>query len=275
MLRVVVDQIDSDFKQARELILEIARQLDERKLCERNQISRTIKKILKDKIKEGKVTEKWIEECLAPEYKRQYTKSEPSSLSKQQPKQQMIKVSTEGKQVSAEQQDDDKVIDRSTEGHTSNKSESANKLKQQNVIPPAAGELEAVKENDDTVTAGQVLTIDDEYDTLMPAMSDLEYGSLKSSIQEHGQSFPIVVNQDGVILDGHYRDKACYELGIKPSVLVRQFENRLQEKKFIVESNLNRRHLNEFQRIELEIKLESIESELAKERQSDPDKIGA
>jgi hypothetical protein len=53
-LRVVVDQIDSDFKQARELILEIARQLDERKLCERNQISRTIKKILKDKIQEGR-----------------------------------------------------------------------------------------------------------------------------------------------------------------------------------------------------------------------------
>ena len=74
-LMVVVDQIDSDFKQPRELILEIARQLDEGRLCERNQISRTIKKILKDKIEEGKVTEKWIEECLAPEYKRQYTKS--------------------------------------------------------------------------------------------------------------------------------------------------------------------------------------------------------
>jgi hypothetical protein len=94
-LRVVVDQIDSGFKQARELILEIARQLDERKLCERNQISRTIKKILKDKIQEGKVTEKWIEECSAPEYKRQYTKSEPSSLSKQQRKRQIIEVSTE------------------------------------------------------------------------------------------------------------------------------------------------------------------------------------
>lgn len=112
MLRVVVDQIDSNFKKARELILEIARQLDEGRLCARNEISITIKKILKEKIKEGKVTEKWIEECLAPEYKRQYTKSEPSSLSKQQPKQQRIKVSTEGKQVSPEQQDDDNVIDR-------------------------------------------------------------------------------------------------------------------------------------------------------------------
>jgi hypothetical protein len=63
-LRVVVDQIASDFKQASELILEIAKRLDEGKLCERNHISITVKEILKDKIQEGKVTEKWIEECL-------------------------------------------------------------------------------------------------------------------------------------------------------------------------------------------------------------------
>ena len=91
-LRVVVDQIHSDFKQAKELILEMARRLDEEGLCERNHISRTIKKILEDKIKEGKVTEKWIEECLPQEYKRQYIKSELSSLSKEQPKHQIIEV---------------------------------------------------------------------------------------------------------------------------------------------------------------------------------------
>lgn len=268
-LRVVVDQIHSDFKQARELILEIARQLDEGRLFERNQISRAIKKILKDKIQEGKITEKWIEECLAPEYKRQYTKSEPSSLSKQRPKRPIIKVSTEGKQVSSEQQDDDKVIDPSTEVQPSTKSESANKL-EQDVIPVAGNGLEAVKEID----ANSVLTID-EYPSIMPPLSDLEYGCLKSSIQEHGLHFPIVINQDGDILDGHHRNKACRELSVKPTIIVKQFENRLQEKKFIIESNLNRRHLNDFQRIELQIKLESIESELAKERMSDSGKIGA
>ncbi|MGC1933219.1 MAG: hypothetical protein WA667_29960, partial [Candidatus Nitrosopolaris sp.] len=104
MLRVVIDQIGSGFEQARQLILEIAKRLDEGGLCERNHVSITVKKILKDKIKEGKVTEKWIEECLPQEYKRQYTKSEPSSLSKEQPKQQIIEVSTEGEQVSPEQQ---------------------------------------------------------------------------------------------------------------------------------------------------------------------------
>ncbi len=61
-LRIVIDQLDSDFKQAKDVILETARQLDEGRICDRNQISRTIKKILQDKIQEGKVTEKWIED---------------------------------------------------------------------------------------------------------------------------------------------------------------------------------------------------------------------
>jgi len=83
--------------------------LDERKRCKRNEISITIKKILKDKIQEGKVTEKWIEECLPQEYKRQYNKSESSSLSKQQRKQQINEVRTaQGNQILYKQQDDDK-----------------------------------------------------------------------------------------------------------------------------------------------------------------------
>jgi hypothetical protein len=131
-LRVVIDQIDSDFKQAKELILEIARRLDEEKLCERDQISRTIKILLKDKIQANKITEKWIEECLPQEYKRQYIKSELSSLSKQK-KPQLVEVSTGGKHTLLE--DDNQ--------QPSNRMESDDKLKQKQ-----AGELERLtKEN--------------------------------------------------------------------------------------------------------------------------------
>ena len=140
-LRVVIDQIDSDFKQAKELILEIARRLDEEKLCDRSQISRILKKILRDKIQEGKVTEKWIEECLPPEYKRTYVKSELSSLSKQK-KRQLVAVSTGGKQTLLKEQDDEKGVTRL--GQPSNKMES-DKLKQKQ-----ANELEALtKENEE------------------------------------------------------------------------------------------------------------------------------
>ena len=81
-LKLVVDQIDRDFKKAKDLVIEIARRLDEGRFCERGHISRRIKEMLQDKIKERKITSKWIEDCLPHEYKRKYTsKSEVSSLS--------------------------------------------------------------------------------------------------------------------------------------------------------------------------------------------------
>jgi ParB-like chromosome segregation protein Spo0J len=54
-----------------------------------------------------------------------------------------------------------------------------------------------------------------EYASLVPQLSTEEYESLKQSIKENGLWVPIVVNKDGVILDGHHRYKACQELGIK------------------------------------------------------------
>lgn len=105
MRRVVIDQIGSGFEQVRQLILEIAKRLDEGRLYERNEISRTIEKILKDKIQADKITEKWIEECLAPEYKRQYTKSEPSSLSKERQR----KISSGGNQTLPERHVDNGI----------------------------------------------------------------------------------------------------------------------------------------------------------------------
>ena len=82
-LRITVDHIDSPRNYARDLIHELARQLDERRLCERGRISIKIKEILEDKIHAGKVTERWIRKCLPPEYKREYAKDkrELSSLS--------------------------------------------------------------------------------------------------------------------------------------------------------------------------------------------------
>src|SRR5215831_13007591 len=81
-LKIVIDHIDSPRNFARDLIHELARQLDERRLCERNQISRRIKKILEDKIQDGKITKEWISECLPEDYKRKYTKCKLSLLSK-------------------------------------------------------------------------------------------------------------------------------------------------------------------------------------------------
>jgi ParB-like chromosome segregation protein Spo0J len=118
------------------------------------------------------------------------------------------------------------------------------------------------------------LRLNPEYQKLLPKMSEEEFAELKASIQEEGQHYPIVVNEDLEILDGHHRYRACTELGIEPDFEVRKFEDKLLEKKFVIEVNLRRRHLNNFQLVELAVPLLEIEKALAKKRQAKGGKNG-
>ena len=98
-LRVVIEEHNKNFADAKSLILELARHLDETRQCEETQISRKIKEMLADKIKEGKIIKKWIERCLPQEYGRRYVKSEQSSLSRNAKKLGKILVDNEGKSL--------------------------------------------------------------------------------------------------------------------------------------------------------------------------------
>jgi hypothetical protein len=98
-LRAVIDELDRNFASAKSLILELARLLDETKQCRQSQICRKIKEMLADKIKEGKITKKWIEHCLPQEYRRRYAKSELCSLSRNAKKLGEILVDNEGKSL--------------------------------------------------------------------------------------------------------------------------------------------------------------------------------
>jgi len=112
------------------------------------------------------------------------------------------------------------------------------------------------------------LRINPEYEKLLPKMSDEEFAELKTSIKTEGQHYPIVANDSLEVLDGHHRFRACVELDIEPDFEVRRFEDKLLEKKFVIEANLRRRHLNNFQLVELGVPLLEIEKELAKKRQA-------
>ena len=118
------------------------------------------------------------------------------------------------------------------------------------------------------------LRFNPEYEKLLPKMSDEEFVELKASIQSEGQHYPITVNEDLEVLDGHHRFRACTELGIEPDFEVRKFEDKLLEKKFVIETNLRRRHLNNFQLVELAVPLLEIEQALAKKRQAKGGKNG-
>src|SRR5215207_10752144 len=112
------------------------------------------------------------------------------------------------------------------------------------------------------------ITINQEYARLVPEISAEEYDALKQSIKENGLYVPIIVNQNGILLDGHHRYKACQELGITPSQVVRKFADELDEKLFVIDCNLTRRQLNNFQRTELALKSKPILEKIAKRNES-------
>ena len=118
------------------------------------------------------------------------------------------------------------------------------------------------------------LRLNPEYEKLLPKMSEEEFAELKASIQSEGQHYSIIVNEDLEVLDGHHRYRACTELGIEPDFEVRKFDDKLIEKKFVIEANLRRRHLNNFQLVELAVPLLEVEKALAKQRQAKGGKNG-
>jgi ParB-like chromosome segregation protein Spo0J len=118
------------------------------------------------------------------------------------------------------------------------------------------------------------LHLNPEYEKLLPKMSEEEFAELKASIQTEGQHYPIVANENLEVLDGHHRFRVCEELGIEPDFEVRKFEDKLLEKKFVIEANLRRRHLTKFQLVELGVPLLEIEKALAKKRQATGGKTG-
>ena len=76
------------------------------------------------------------------------------------------------------------------------------------------------------------------------------------------------MNQNGIVLDGHHRYKACQELGIEPKTQVKEFKDKSDEQLFVIDCNLIRRQLNNFQRTELALKSKPILEAIVKRNES-------
>ena len=50
----------------------------------------------------------------------------------------------------------------------------------------------------------------------LPPLSEDEYAALKEDIRVNGLTYPIQVDENGNIIDGHHRKQICDELGIEP-----------------------------------------------------------
>jgi ParB-like chromosome segregation protein Spo0J len=112
------------------------------------------------------------------------------------------------------------------------------------------------------------LKINQEYFKLVPRPSPEEYEALKESIKTEGQEIPIIVNGADEILDGFSRNQICNELHIEPKFVRRTFTNKNDEKIFVVEINVKRRHLTTSQKVDMGFALEPLYEERARQRQA-------
>lgn len=106
------------------------------------------------------------------------------------------------------------------------------------------------------------------YNALLPQPTPEEENAIEESIKKEGQLLPIIVTRDPktnktLILDGHTRYKILKKLGIEPTVEYRTFANSYEEMAFILQTNIPRRHLNDYQKVLSSLPLLDIEAKRA------------
>ena len=85
----------------------------------------------------------------------------------------------------------------------------------------------------------------------MPDLSASEYEALRANIKARGILVPIVVDQDGRIIDGNNRATIAAELGIECPREVRHVRDHEEALDLAVELNCSRRHLTQEQKRQL------------------------
>src|SRR4051812_25489641 len=80
--------------------------------------------------------------------------------------------------------------------------------------------------------------------SLFPMLDDDELDDLARDIREHGLIHPIVLNTDGMLIDGRNRLEACSRARIDPTYTI--FDG--DPIPYILSSNVARRHLSQGQR---------------------------
>jgi len=112
------------------------------------------------------------------------------------------------------------------------------------------------------------LTVNPEYRNLVSRHSKKQYEALKKDLLKTGEAIePIIINKNNVILDGHTRYEICSKNGLFYRTEVRMFDSELDEKIFVMKTNLVRRQLFKAQRISLARKLLEFETQKKAKKQ--------
>jgi ParB-like chromosome segregation protein Spo0J len=79
---------------------------------------------------------------------------------------------------------------------------------------------------------------------MFPLLPDDELDELAADMKANGQLHPIILDRDGMLIDGRNRQEACKRAGIKPAYEVLNGQDPIA---FILSANINRRHLTKGQ----------------------------
>lgn len=83
---------------------------------------------------------------------------------------------------------------------------------------------------------------------LMPPLSPEEYSELTDDIRANGIQVPVIVDEDGVAIDGHHRQRIAEQLGIDCPTVVKAGLTDAEKRTMALNLNLHRRHLSRDQK---------------------------
>ena len=108
------------------------------------------------------------------------------------------------------------------------------------------------------------LKINKELKEIIPPLTEEKYEKLKQSIKEKGQLKPIDIMNDGTIVDGYHRYRACKELKIEPLYSVMPNIKTIQDaKEYSFEINFVRRQLTAYEAAKWAIEVYKSTSEIS------------
>ena len=109
------------------------------------------------------------------------------------------------------------------------------------------------------------ITVDPEFQNLIPPLMPAERDGLEKSLIEHGCRDPLVLWKN-TLLDGHHRYEICQRLGITFEVVNYSFDSRTDAMLWVLDNQESRRNLTAYQRGVLQLKRKPLLAAQAKER---------
>lgn len=111
----------------------------------------------------------------------------------------------------------------------------------------------------------QELRIDNDFENLIPPLTNDEYSRLEQSILAEGCRDPIIT-WNGIIIDGHHRFKICKKHKIAFQTVQKEFASRDEVILWMIQNQLGRRNLNDLHRVEIVRKYEEAVKAQAEQR---------